>query len=144
MTEPSTPRDRFFVSDKDPDYVYRWCNEKERVMLERIDQGFEVAKGKEVELPVELRPLQTTETPTAGTVRRRGDVILMRCRRDVFEARVLKPREAQRERQKMTVDTMIHQANEHAQRDLRKAGYRDDQVRKRMMFSEDSEPKIGG
>lgn len=33
--------DQFHVPDKDPDYVYRWCNTDDRAMLQRCAQGYE-------------------------------------------------------------------------------------------------------
>jgi hypothetical protein len=132
-------RDRFFVADKDPEYMYRWCNERERVMLERIDQGFEVVSGGS-ELPPELRAVQSTENPTGGNIRKRGDVILMRCKRDVYEEKVLKPKREMRKRQEVSFDTAVEQANEQAQRLMRNAGLRGESVRKHMVFREDVEP----
>ena len=132
--------DRFFVKEKDPNFVYRWCNEKDRVMFERQFQGYEVVTG-----PAELPPLlggQSSENPTGGTVRRRGDLILMRIPRDAFEEKIRKPIREARERQEASVDTMIYEANEAAKRQLRTAGYDGQQLRARMVFN-DQEPGPG-
>ena len=65
-------RDRLFIRDKDPEYYYRWCNQRDLNMLTRVDQGFEVVKGANEELPPELRDLQSTQNPGGGSVRQRS------------------------------------------------------------------------
>jgi len=139
-----TGRDRLFVREKDPNYYYRWCNERDLVMLQRVDQGFEVVKGANDALPPELRDLQSTETPGGGDVRRRGDVILMRIRRDLYEENILRPKKEAAERQNATFDTMIQQADEQARRALRDHGVKGETLRRPLVFRDDSSEPIGG
>jgi len=132
------PSDLFTVADSDPAFVYRWVNQRTENVLRRRGQGFEVVTG-EAELPQGLLKVQSTENPTGGTVRQRGDLILMRCPRAVYEEKVLKPRRLAQERQSVTFDTIIQQTNEDIQRRMRAAGLKGDAIRKDMVFREDVE-----
>jgi len=132
--------DRFRVQDEDPGFKYRWMNEKDRRMLEAEFQGWETVKDPAPPVPAgTLPPGQVSETPT-GIVRKRGDLILMRMPKEQWEKTIHADKLEARERQEATVDTMVQDANEGAQRQLRNLGYRN--VPKRLVFREDADPEI--
>jgi len=133
--------DRFAVKDADPNYRYRWCNTRERTMLGKLDVGWEIVKGPS-ELPPEVASAlgQSTEAPAGGTTRTRGDLILMRIHKDLYEERVEKPRRAAAERQGVSLDTMVQQANEQAKRALKDKGYKDSQIRDALVFQDSDRP----
>jgi hypothetical protein len=132
--------DRLFVPDKDANFVYRWMNERDRRMTEVEYYGWESVKDPGPPLPAGTLPAgQVSETPT-GTVRKRGDLILMRMPKEQWEKTVKAEKDAARERQEDTVDTMVADANEGAQRRLRELGYRN--VPKRLVFREEADAEI--
>jgi hypothetical protein len=131
--------DEFFVADKDPDYVYKWCNTRERVMMRRSRQGYEVVNTPE-DIPAAVRALSPALTPGGEMTRRRGDLILMRIRKDLHAKNVAGPIRDARERHNVSLDTMIQQANEQAQRALRAAGYPEASVRASHVFADSPEP----
>lgn len=138
MTERSV--DRFHVPDKDENFVYRWVNERDRRMIEAEYLGWESVKDPAPPVPAGTLPAgQVGETPT-GTVRKRGDLILMRMPKEQWEQTIGADKKEARERQEATVDTMVEDANEGAQRRLRDLGYRN--VPKRLVFREDADPEI--
>ena len=135
--------DYFFVDDKEPGFVYRWCNQKDRAMMMRKREGWEVDNRPEASLPQAVAAMgQELANPAGGTVRQRGDVILMRIPRDRFETRVRAPREAARERQRITVDTMVSSANEQARKGLAARGYKGDQIRSEHVFKTTDDSKF--
>src|SRR5262245_24901453 len=95
-------RDEFFVSDKDPDYVYKWVNSRERVVQQRARQGYEIETRPE-DIPEALRLLNPVD-PNApqSVVRRRGDLVLMKIRRDLWERNVRGPITAMKERHRIS------------------------------------------
>lgn len=127
--------DRFTVKDKDPNFVYRWCNTRERAMLEKVDIGWQVVRGAS-ELPAELQNSlgQASESTAGGTTRTRGDLMLMRIPKDVHKERVEKPRREAAERQGVSYETMVAQANEQTRKQLRDKGYKGDQIRGNHVF----------
>jgi hypothetical protein len=121
MTIP-TNRDRLYFKDKDPAFVYRFVNTKERVMEQRVDEGWEPVHATSTLSPeVQKLVQQQTDNPDGGTTVRRGDVMLMRMPRQRFEETIQREKRAARTRQKVSADAMIAQANENAQRALRAA-----------------------
>lgn len=143
MTAPSRGEkpDRFFVSDKDPNYVYRFMNQADRRMIEVQSLGWESVQGESpVPLPAGTLPSgQTSETP-GGNVVRRGDLVLMRMPKEQWETQVKAEKDVARERQDATIDTMVADANEGAVRALRNLGYRN--VPRRLVFREDATAEI--
>lgn len=135
MSKRFVPRDLFDVPNQDPDYKYRWVNSKDTHMLRQIHNGWEV-----VQQPQDLDPAvaaalgQVTGNPTGGTTVARGDLILMRMRREAFEANIAGPKREARERQNASFDTMVEQTNENTQRALRNAGMRPDQIPKEVVY----------
>jgi hypothetical protein len=113
-------------------------------MLQKMNVGWEVDKEGKDELPNLLPAGQAVENPAGGTIRKRGDLILMRIPRDVYEERVEKPRRQAAERQNVSIDTMVRQADEQAKKALRRAGYRDSQIRESHVFSTSDQPGFDG
>ena len=83
---PGGKVDRLYVSDKDPDYYYRWCNQQDANMMELQLLGFRGVEGEDPLLRsfTPVAPGQSSDVP-GGAVRRRGDLVLMRVRKEVFE-----------------------------------------------------------
>jgi hypothetical protein len=139
MTD-NAPYDQFVVRDADPNFRYRWCNERDRAMLQKMNVGWEVDKEGKDELPNLLPKGQEVENPAGGTIRKRGDLVLMRIPKAVYEERVEKPRRQAAERQNVSVDTMVRQADDAAKKALRRAGYRDSQIRDAHVFGTSDQP----
>jgi hypothetical protein len=137
--QPANPYDEFFVADKNPEYIYKWCNTRERVMNRRIHQGYEVEPTPE-QIPEAMKALNPALAEQNGTLRRRGDLVLMRIKKDVHARNVAGPIRQASERQMVALDTAIAQANENAQRQLRAAGYNNAQLRSSMVFTDSPEP----
>jgi hypothetical protein len=131
-----------FVSDKDPNHVYRWCNTHERAMNLRRYQGWETAFTKDAVPPEIAAQGQSTAAPAGGTTITRGDLILMRMPKELHEERIVRPIRERRERQNITLDTMVQQANEEAQRALRAAGYDKAQIRDAHVFQSTADRKF--
>lgn len=115
--------DFMYYPDKDPEYYYRFVNEKDRnLMLAQFD-GFEpVMEDEKNRALLGVLPQGQTGPSTPGGVVRRGDLILMRVRKETAE-RTFRAREKQvRERQATTIDTLVKQANENAVKAARDAG----------------------
>ena len=106
--------DRFTVVDPDPNFRYRWCNTRDRAMLQKTDVGWEVDRTQKSKLPPEASGGAPAVEGAGGTATVRGDLILMRISKDVYEERVEKPRREQAERQGVSLDTMVQQADEQA------------------------------
>jgi hypothetical protein len=132
--------DQFVVRDPDPDYRYRWCNERDRAMLQKMNVGWEVDREGKDELPNLLPKGQEVEAPAGGTIRKRGDLVLMRIPKAVDEERVERPRRQAAERQNVSIDTMVRQADDAAKKALRRAGYKDGQIRDAHVFSTTDTP----
>jgi len=139
-----SPYDQFVVRDANPDFRYRWCNERDRAMLQKMNVGWEVDKAGKNELPDLLPAGQSVENPAGGTIRKRGDLILMRIPKAVYEERVEKPRRQAAERQNVSIDTMVRQADDAAKKALKRAGYRDSQIRESHVFSTTDQPGFEG
>lgn len=138
-------QDEFYYSDKDPEYVYRWCNDRDRNMRLRYRQGYRPVEGVD-ELPEAFRVnpglvgAQSTGNPSGGTTIRRGDLVLCRISKADHERNVVAPRRREMERHKGVIDDAVASANENAQRRLREQGYRNDQIRSAMVFADEAEP----
>jgi hypothetical protein len=135
-----SPYDQFVVRDPNPEFRYRWCNERDRAMLQKMNVGWEVDKEGKNELPSLLPKGQEVESPAGGTIRKRGDLVLMRIPKSLYEERVEKPRRQAAERQNVSIDTMVRQADDAAKKALKRAGYRDSQIRESHVFSTTDEP----
>ena len=139
------PRDIFFVSDKDPNFVYYWANRADRNLIQMLGDGAEIVRGAP-EIPREvldsLRSVtgQSTETPVSSEVRTRGDLILVRWPKDVYEERIAKPERLARERQRASLDTIVEQANEQTRARLAQA--RQSNIRARHVFSTSDDAKF--
>jgi len=130
--------DQFTVHGADANYKYRWCNTRDRAMLAKRNVGWEVDRTAPDDLPPEIaRQGQATENVGGGTTRMRGDLILMRIPKAVHEERVEKPRRAAAERQGVSLDTMVQQADENAKRSLKAKGYKPESIRSRHVFLEE-------
>jgi hypothetical protein len=102
--------DQFEVKDKDPAFVYRWCNADDRAMLRHKGNGYEPVMG-DPELPTQTAPVEG-----AGVLRRRGtDLILCRIPREVHERTIEARRRELRAQHSNAVDSAIDQANESAE-----------------------------
>lgn len=136
--------DEFHVSDQDPNYVYRWTNQKDSIVSMRLRQGYELVKGDDPDIPEEIRKLQSTGNPGGGQLRQRGDVLLMRIKKDVYETRVKARNDAARERQQASVDDMVSRANDETRKMLRRY-YAPQQIPKSMVYDEgNADPKPSG
>lgn len=137
--------DEFYVENKDPNYIYRWCNDRDRNMRLRLRQGYKPVEGVD-DLPAEFRQnpqlagMQSTGNPGGGNLIRRGDLILCRITRELHERNVAAPRRREMERHRGVVEDAVASANDNAQRALRNAGYRSDQIRQAMVFADEAEP----
>jgi len=142
--KPYQPYDRFHVANKDPNYVYRWANSRDRVMMEKLHVGWEVDRTQPAEIPIEVAKAigQETANPGGGTTVTRGDVILMRIQKDTYEERVEKPRRAMAERQGTSLDTMVQQANENTKKALRDRGYKPSSIRTSHVFLDSDDGNI--
>ena len=140
MTDNAPLYDQFTVKDPDPNFRYRWCNERDRAMLQKLNVGWEVDRSGKDEMPNLLPAGQQVENPAGGNIRKRGDLILMKISKDVYEERVEKPRRQAAERQNVSIDTMVRQADEAAKKALRRAGYKESQIRESHVFSSTDQP----
>jgi hypothetical protein len=132
--------DEYFVADKDPEYVYKWCNSRERVMMQRVRQGYEIVDSPE-DIPEAVRiAANLPPTQTSGGVRRRGDLVLMRIRKDVHARNVAGPINKARERHSASVEQMSQQQSENVTRQMRAAGYKETQLRSSFVFPTKDEP----
>lgn len=106
--------DQFHVPDKDPAYIYRWCNTDERAMLHRKSQGYEVVIDDKPELPTVV-----TGATDGPTTRRRGqDLVLCRIKKEAFEANVESRRRALREHHAAANDLAIEGLDKHTRAEL--------------------------
>lgn len=138
-------RDEFYVESKDPDYIYRWCNERDRNMRVRMRQGYRPVEGTD-ELPPEFRQstagagAQSTGNPSGGTTIRRGDLILCRIPKAAHEKNIAGPRRREMERHRGSVEDMVASANERARREMTQAGYTGASIPAQMVFQDSPEP----
>jgi hypothetical protein len=114
--------DQFHVPDKDPNFIYRWCNTDDRGMLLRKSQGYEVV----VDTTPELDPIVKSDTPTtagATATRRRGhDLILCRIPRTRFDETLGERRKALEAQHRSSVDDALAQVSADAESSLRARG----------------------
>jgi hypothetical protein len=129
--------DRLFVSDMDPEYYYRWANTKDiNVMSMQLD-GFEPVVGEDPKMSLTPLPVagQSTENPVSAGSRMRGDLVLMRIRKEAYEETIGEELRAARDRQSVSLDTMVQQANENARNAAKQAGLKN--VPKQLVFREE-------
>ena len=145
IPQPSGKRDKFLVMDKDPNYQYRWINKNlDHHVSEKLSDGWEPVRGSD--LPQDLRNEimgkigQSTTTPAGGPLHMRGDLVLMRMKKDLFEERVARPIEQNRARQQASVDTLVSRANDHVKTQLRRANQRE--IRERHVFTTTDDPSF--
>lgn len=113
--------DKFEVKDKETGYVYRWVNTDERAMLIRRDQGWEVCKFDEPELPSEIAA-DAVPAPGGVTRRRGSDLILCRMKQETWDENIGSRIEENRARHAGVIDTMVGAAKDNAERRMREAG----------------------
>jgi hypothetical protein len=65
----------------------------------------------------------------------RGDLVLMRIRKEAYEETVGEELRAARDRQNVSLDTMVQQANENARNAAKQAGLKN--VPKQLVFREE-------
>ena len=131
--------DRLYVSDKDDEYYYRWVNAKDMNVLEASLNGFETVHGADPLMPTLTAPVvpltgQNTDVPVGGATRQRGDLVLMRIRKDRYEETIGAEERERRERQETTLDTMILQSNENARNALKQRGMKN--IPRELVFRE--------
>jgi hypothetical protein len=111
--------DQFTVPDKDrdPNFVYRWCNTDDRAMLKHQEEGYEVVHFEKPEVHIPGRP---GETPAVSeNTRRRGrDLLLMRIPRARWEATVGARRKTLQAQHEGLLDDAVERTNENASRAL--------------------------
>jgi hypothetical protein len=136
--------DEFFVPNKDPNYVYHWANTRERVQLLKARQGYEIVQEPE-EVPEAIRLLNPPiDGAASSTVRRRGDVVLMKIRKDLWERNVNGPVAAAKARSHVSAEQMVGAANDAARRALRARGIPEAQIPSNMVYLDKSEGEAGG
>jgi hypothetical protein len=112
---------KFDVPDKDPDFIYRWCNADDRAMLIRQAQGYEPVYG---DPEIKTSPVDPSISP-GGALRRRGsDLILCRIPKRAFEENVEARRQVMREQHQGTIDRSVEQLNDEVESSLRAQGHR--------------------
>lgn len=143
MTAQSRPGgrpDRLYVSDRDTEFYYRWANTKDTNIMGMQMDGFEPVTGEDPLLK-SLNPIalsgtgQSSENPTSLATRQRGDLILMRIRKDRYEETVGEELRQARERQDISLDTLIAQQNENARTAAQAAGLK--KVPSKLVFREE-------
>lgn len=132
--------DRLYVSDKDPEFYYHWFNRNDMNMMQAQMDGYSAVLGEDpaAVIPGLLPAGQSTENPTGGVVRMRGDLVLMKIRKEAYERTVGAREHEARERQSASLDTMVLQANENARKQLKERGQK--QVPSSMVFRDTEVP----
>jgi len=141
-----TERNQFAVHDADPTKVYRWVNTNERVLIGRMNEGWKVSEKDQI-TPEARKVLmnvvgQSTQSPDGGKTMRVGDLILMEMPKELHKENIVRRNEQRRERQKVSMDTLILQANQSAQAAMRAKGYDDSQIRARQVFSSSADDNL--
>lgn len=112
--------DQFHVPDKDPDYVYRWCNTDDRAMLQRRAQGYEPVLDATPEIDPRIKGPEVPGAPATAATRRRGhDLILCRIPRKRFEETLGARRRALEAQHRDSIDDAIEQVAADASDALR-------------------------
>lgn len=116
---PAMP-DKFTVPDKDPEYIYRWCNNDDRAMLAHQNDGYEVVIDDKPEINRGVQQAESQPLASSGGVtRRRGpELILMRIRKDRHAETVGARREYLAAHHRGALDGAVEQANEAARQQL--------------------------
>lgn len=117
------PNDPFYVGDKDPNFVYRWCNTDERAMLARRAQGYETVVDEKPEIDSLSGPV--AELASGGHIRRRGtDLVLCRISRERFNRSIDAKRVQLRQMHNNAADDAVAETDANAARSLRASGYK--------------------
>lgn len=138
-------QDIFSVPDADPDYVYRWLNRQDRNMVLGIQKGWEVVMGAP-EIPPSIRAQfqgvtgQAAPVGNPDEIRTRGDLILCRMKKDLYEERVVGPIRERRARHSSSLDTLVEQANDQARYSLARS--RVGNIRDRHVFTTTDDSKF--
>jgi hypothetical protein len=114
--QPTGYGSAFDVLDKDPNYVYRWCNVDDRAMLRHKRNGYEPVHG-DPEIP------ETSTQPAGTALRKRGpDLVLMRITRTAFEKNIEARRRELRELHatRSSQDAIVEGANTSIHEGLRR------------------------
>jgi hypothetical protein len=133
----SQPHDIFYVPDMDPEFEYHWMNRADRNVVIALNEGWEVVTGAP-EIPDAVRLKlqgitgQSKESGGLDQIRTRGDLVLMRMKKDLFETRVAGPDRARLARHSSSLDTMVEQANDSIRASLSKS--RQQNIRQRQVF----------
>ena len=128
--------DQFFVKDKDPNYVYRWCNSDDRAMRSHQADGYETVLDPTPENA-------TTEIPKdgAGVTRRRGqDLVLCRIPRERFNETVGARRAELAAHHRGAQDNSLEQINDHMRNELQKRGGKN--IPRQLVFRSTDNPDL--
>ena len=137
--------DMFSVPDADPNFVYSWKNRADRNMVLVINKGWEIVTGAP-ELPIAIRQKlagitgQSSESGGVDEIRTRGDLVLCRMPKDLYETRVAGPVRAKRERHKSSLDTLVDQANDQVRSAMAKSMQKN--IRDRQVFQTTDDSKF--
>jgi hypothetical protein len=140
--ERSVRPDRLFVPDKDPEFEYRWMNcsagpQGDQNMYMAQYDGWEPAPMDDKLIPpgILTASQQQISSPGGGTAHRRGDLVLYRMRKEMFDKTIRADADEARKRGDVTLDTMVMQAQENAARALRARGQK--RIPGNLVFRED-------
>lgn len=121
---------------KDPEKHYRWVNEKDFHVQQRLHEGWKTTQIDLKTLPPNTLPEgQVTVTPSGGSVLKRGQNILMEMPRAHWEASVRAPKREANTRVSQSFDRIVDEQDEQAQRALHNAGHRQG-TKKRLVYQE--------
>ena len=127
---------QFDVKDKDPGYVYRWCNTDDRAMLRHKANGYEPVYGDP-----EIKETSTQEPGTA--LRKRGqDLILMRIPRRAFDRNIEARRQELRQLHatRSNQEDIVEGANTSVHEGMRRSGVTS---KRALVFATKDEPYSG-
>jgi hypothetical protein len=140
------PRDIFFVPDMDPDFEYLWANSADRNMITTLGEGWELVTGAP-ELPEAVRQklqgITAQSSENGGSpeeVRRRGDLVLVRMRKDLYEKRIAAPARRRQKQHDSSLDTLVEQANDSTRSMLAKAQQKS--IRARTVFQSSDDDRF--
>jgi len=139
-------RDIFSVPDADPNFQYHWMNRADRNVVVALNEGWVVVTGAP-ELPAALRMKlagvtgQVKESDGADEIRTRGDLVLMRMPKELYETRIAAPERTRLARQSGSLDTMVEQANDQTRAALTKSRQRN--IRPRQVFTSTDDSEFG-
>lgn len=133
--------DQFYVADKDPNYVYRWCNTDDRAMLGRQAAGYEVVLDDKPEIDPRVKGVQADGQPAPpSTTRTRGrDLVLCRIPRDAFEKHYGTRRKALEAQHREAMDDVVSSLDAKTVSTLRRIFGPNTPLRKLVFKSSDDE-----